>query len=313
MPSTDEAGLTTAELLGNAALGVLALVAIWALDAAARCRHRRVDPRPAHRVKRCRIGASRPCSTSRPSGCRWCSSCCSRTCSSTCTPVEPSATRSTKAYAPSAPAGTDATRVRSARRTEVLDGLLRGRLGDDIRDRVPARGLDDGRARGRKPAVVAARARSSLGRDVRSADAARAMSERREQRDERGFVAVEWVAAIAVLMLPVVVLVATLPNWAERRHAATVAAREAAAVAVVNAMVDPAAAQRVASRGRGELRHRRVATSTFASVPARHGASTSPSTSASACRRSRCRASCTPEAWTYTATQHRRLDDYRSR
>ena len=27
----DEAGLTTAELLGNAALGVLALVAIWAL------------------------------------------------------------------------------------------------------------------------------------------------------------------------------------------------------------------------------------------------------------------------------------------
>ena len=33
-PSTvarDEAGLATAELLGNAALGVLALVAIWAL------------------------------------------------------------------------------------------------------------------------------------------------------------------------------------------------------------------------------------------------------------------------------------------
>jgi hypothetical protein len=29
--SDDEAGLTTAELLGNAALGVLALVAIWAL------------------------------------------------------------------------------------------------------------------------------------------------------------------------------------------------------------------------------------------------------------------------------------------
>jgi hypothetical protein len=29
--SHDEAGLATAELLGNAALGVLALVAIWAL------------------------------------------------------------------------------------------------------------------------------------------------------------------------------------------------------------------------------------------------------------------------------------------
>jgi hypothetical protein len=43
-----------------------------------------------------------------------------------------------------------------------------------------------------------------------------------------GFVAIEWVAAVALLLLPVVVLVATLPGWAERKHAATVAAREAA-------------------------------------------------------------------------------------
>ena len=47
-------------------------------------------------------------------------------------------------------------------------------------------------------------------------------------RRERGFVAIEWVAAIAMLLLPAVVLVATLPTWVERRHAATVAAREAA-------------------------------------------------------------------------------------
>jgi len=47
-------------------------------------------------------------------------------------------------------------------------------------------------------------------------------------RRERGFIAIEWVAAIAMLLLPAVVLVATLPTWAERRHAATVAAREAA-------------------------------------------------------------------------------------
>jgi hypothetical protein len=46
-------------------------------------------------------------------------------------------------------------------------------------------------------------------------------------RRERGFIAIEWVAAIAVLLLPAVVLVATLPTWAERKHAATVAAREA--------------------------------------------------------------------------------------
>jgi hypothetical protein len=45
--------------------------------------------------------------------------------------------------------------------------------------------------------------------------------------DDRGFVAIEWVAAVGLLLLPVVVLVATLPTWAERRHAATVAAREA--------------------------------------------------------------------------------------
>jgi uncharacterized protein (UPF0333 family) len=45
---------------------------------------------------------------------------------------------------------------------------------------------------------------------------------------DRGFIALEWVAAVAMLLLPAVVLVGTLPTWAERRHAATVAAREAA-------------------------------------------------------------------------------------
>jgi hypothetical protein len=35
---------------------------------------------------------------------------------------------------------------------------------------------------------------------------------------------------VAVLLLPVVVLVATLPVWAERKHAGVVAAREAARV-----------------------------------------------------------------------------------
>jgi hypothetical protein len=49
-----------------------------------------------------------------------------------------------------------------------------------------------------------------------------------KSRNDGGFVAIEWVAAIAMLLLPAVVLVATLPTWAERRHAATVAAREAA-------------------------------------------------------------------------------------
>jgi hypothetical protein len=51
---------------------------------------------------------------------------------------------------------------------------------------------------------------------------------RNRRRGAHGFIAIEWVAAIAMLLLPAVVLVATLPTWAERRHAATVAAREAA-------------------------------------------------------------------------------------
>ncbi len=49
---------------------------------------------------------------------------------------------------------------------------------------------------------------------------------------ECGFVAVEWVAALALLLLPMVVLVASMPGWAERRNAATIAAREAARVLV---------------------------------------------------------------------------------
>lgn len=48
------------------------------------------------------------------------------------------------------------------------------------------------------------------------------------RRSESGFVAIEWVAAIALLLLPMIVLVATMPDWAERKNAATVAAREAA-------------------------------------------------------------------------------------
>jgi hypothetical protein len=47
-------------------------------------------------------------------------------------------------------------------------------------------------------------------------------------RREHGFVAIEWAAAIAMLLLPAVALVGSLPAWAERKHAATVAAREAA-------------------------------------------------------------------------------------
>jgi hypothetical protein len=132
-------------------------------------------------------------------------------------------------------------------------------------------------------------------------------------RRECGFVAIEWVAAVAVLLLPCVVLVATLPAWAERRHAATVAAREAARD-LVNAWPhgDPAAARTIARevaadhgvdpddvnvvvRSAGAARGDTVRVEVVIAMPAiaimgiRAG------------------------AWRYTALAVRRIDDYRSR
>ena len=48
----------------------------------------------------------------------------------------------------------------------------------------------------------------------------------RVREDTRGFVVVEFVAGIAVLVLPVALLVLSLPTWAERQSVARVAARE---------------------------------------------------------------------------------------
>ncbi|MGQ0825033.1 MAG: hypothetical protein ACT4OX_08420 [Actinomycetota bacterium] len=125
-----------------------------------------------------------------------------------------------------------------------------------------------------------------------------------------GFVTIEWVAAIATLLLPVVLLVATLPSWAERRHAATIAAREAANVVVRDLRADGgemlAVAQAVAHnygvdpndvdvvvRGRRDRRDY-----VTVSVTIRMPALAVPGLDA--------------VTWSYTATQHRRIDDYRS-
>ena len=118
----------------------------------------------------------------------------------------------------------------------------------------------------------------------------------------------EVVAAIACLLLPVVVLVGTLPTWMERKHAATIAAREAAAAVLRDPGVDAAALAddiaanygietddvdvRVAgSVGAGsvvtvevDIRMPAIGAGPFAAGP----------------------------AWTYTAVQRRRVDDYRS-
>ncbi len=51
------------------------------------------------------------------------------------------------------------------------------------------------------------------------------------RRSQHGFVAIEFSAAIALLLLPVTMLVASLPSWSTREHSATVIAREAARLA----------------------------------------------------------------------------------
>jgi Flp pilus assembly protein TadG len=52
-------------------------------------------------------------------------------------------------------------------------------------------------------------------------------------KNERGFAALEFVAGLAILLLPVAVLVTVMPTWSERQEIATVAAREAARTYVV--------------------------------------------------------------------------------
>lgn len=53
----------------------------------------------------------------------------------------------------------------------------------------------------------------------------------RFQGSAAGHAAIELVASVGLLLLPVVMLVAALPTWSERRHVAIVAAREASVVA----------------------------------------------------------------------------------
>jgi|CXWL01.1.fsa_nt_gi Tfp pilus assembly protein PilE len=66
-------------------------------------------------------------------------------------------------------------------------------------------------------------------------------------RRERGFVAIEFVVAVAMLLIPVMMLVAAIPQWVERRHVATVAAREAAAYASESFPVNAVGAADVAT------------------------------------------------------------------
>jgi len=133
------------------------------------------------------------------------------------------------------------------------------------------------------------------------------------RRDSSGFVAIELVLAIGLLLFPIVLLVASLPQWSERQHAAIVAAREAARVAGQAWPAD------------GEIEAERVAhevmatygiavgdvTITVSPPPARGGLVTATVTV-------RMPALAVPllanvGAWSWTARESFRIDDYRSR
>ena len=55
----------------------------------------------------------------------------------------------------------------------------------------------------------------------------------RKNRAESGFIAVEYAAAIGLLLIPVTLLAVTLPKWPERQTIARVAAEEAVRAAVL--------------------------------------------------------------------------------
>jgi hypothetical protein len=132
-------------------------------------------------------------------------------------------------------------------------------------------------------------------------------------RSQRGFVAIEFVAAVAFLLLPIVVLVAMVPTWAERRHAATVAAREAARdlvdawpngdasagaavaerVAADHGVAGRDAVVRVSSAGDGRGSYVRVEVIVRMPAIAVMGMRVG--------------------SWRYTAVEIRRVDDFRSR
>ena len=79
--------MTTAELLGNAALGIAALVAIWAVHPDARARRRRLDPRSAARLTSGRRGHDDDPVRRRDRAVAASCSSCWRTSSSTSTPA----------------------------------------------------------------------------------------------------------------------------------------------------------------------------------------------------------------------------------
>jgi hypothetical protein len=132
-------------------------------------------------------------------------------------------------------------------------------------------------------------------------------------RDPAGLVEVELAAALAVLLVPVLLLVAVLPRWVETRYAAAVAAREAARGAALAYPADgadaaAAAVAEVATRHGIEPGRLRLELD----APARRGGTVVATVTV------RVPALAVPGvgplgAWEVRVTSTRRIDDHRSR
>jgi hypothetical protein len=71
---------------------------------------------------------------------------------------------------------------------------------------------------------------------------------RRRRNGDRGFVAIELAAGVAVLVFPIALLVAALPGWFDRQSLARQAARDAARSVVLDGWCRPEVASVVAAR-----------------------------------------------------------------
>lgn len=71
---------------------------------------------------------------------------------------------------------------------------------------------------------------------------------RRRRRREGGFAAIELSAGVALLVLPVVLVVVSLPRWSERQDVARSAARDAARVVGLQGWCDTTGAERAVVR-----------------------------------------------------------------
>ena len=171
--------------------------------------------------------------------------------SSTCTRVASCGRRSTKVRGPAAPVDVSSTECEQRAR-DVLSNLLGGRDGPVGARVVPRDRRGDARA---QPVFSSAggspRCRPGLSCSTRRPPRNGSRQARRppaRNDTEAGFVATELTLGLGLLILPVALLVLTLPGWSERQTTARVIARETARTLARDGRCEPDVAVDLAAR-----------------------------------------------------------------